>query len=709
VGSSEGSFRTFAEMPQPPPCLNDPVRLGSAGFPSSGFLSNCRAYEMVSPVDKEGGEIFTLFNSLNERASLDQSSLSGDRVTYSSFRAFADPESAPATVQYMGTRQGNGWVSRAISPPRGTSRQKAGETLESQFRAFSEDLCIGWLVHDTDPPLAPGAVEGFPNLYKTNLCGETEAYEALTTTRPEPEPDPLAYRVSPQGFSADGAHTVFRATGKLTSTAAANTNYQCYEHFAGKLRLVSVLPSGQANPSNCSIGIPNLGDTPHAPQLHNAVSQNGSRIYWTAWSAFDPIGSNGKIYLRENGKNPTQAVSAEAEALSGTSEQSHYWTAASDGSKAIFSTGNLNEGADAYEYRVADESTHLIAHKVRGYLGASEDASVIYLASEEVLGEPNAEGKSPEAGKPNLYRYDVAGGSFHFIGTLSERDADTSKLSPLANAVSFHTARVSADGRIAAFTSTQPLTGFDNTDAISGAPDTEVFRYDSTAEGGAGQLICVACSPTGTAPTGLVPKSGEKTLEIWVASQLPGWEAQLAASRVLPEEGERVLFESYEPLVPRDTNGKQDVYEWSAAGAGDCAADSFDYSPPSGGCLNLISSGESTRDSEFVDASADGRDVFFTTASSLVPQDPGLIDLYDAREGGGFPPPPAPEEPCDLEAEACQHPGPAPGNASPASQQPGPGNVKPKPHCRKPKAYSKKKKRCVKKHHKHNKHRRAAR
>jgi hypothetical protein len=91
-----------------------------------------------------------------------------------------------------------------------------------------------------------------------------------------------------------------------------------------------------------------------------------------------------------------------------------------------------------------------------------------------------------------------------------------------------------------------------------------------------------------------------------------------------------------------------------------------------------------------------------------VSQDPGLIDLYDAREGGGFPPPLPPIVPCS--GEACQSPGPMPGDVTPASQQPGPGNVVPKhPKCRKGKVWSKKKKHCVPRKGKHNKHRRAAR
>ncbi len=39
--------------------------------------------------------------------------------------------------------------------------------------------------------------------------------------------------------------------------------------------------------------------------------------------------------------------------------------------------------------------------------------------------------------------------------------------------------RVSPDGRYLAFMSERPLTGYDNTDAVSGQPDEEVFLYDA--------------------------------------------------------------------------------------------------------------------------------------------------------------------------------------------------------------------------------------
>ena len=125
---------------------------------------------------------------------------------------------------------------------------------------------------------------------------------------------------------------------------------------------------------------------------------------------------------------------------------------------------------------------------------------------------------------------------------------------------------------------------------------------------------------------------------------LPTWEQPTYASRPLSSDGSRLFFNSFDALLPRDTNGQMDVYEWEAPGAGNCTAspDNPSYFPGRGGCIYLISSGESSYESEFWEASADGSDVFFTTESSLLPQDPGSIDLYDARIGGGFPQPSEP-------------------------------------------------------------------
>jgi hypothetical protein len=112
---------------------------------------------------------------------------------------------------------------------------------------------------------------------------------------------------------------------------------------------------------------------------------------------------------------------------------------------------------------------------------------------------------------------------------------------------------------------------------------------------------------------------------------------------VLSADGNRVFFETTEPLVSQDTNKGVDVYEWEASGEGTCER--------SQGCIQLISGGHSPEPSYFLDADEDGGDAFFLTAASLYPLDPGSYDVYDAREGGGFT---VPTSPIPCIADACQ-------------------------------------------------------
>jgi hypothetical protein len=176
-------------------------------------------------------------------------------------------------------------------------------------------------------------------------------------------------------------------------------------------------------------------------------------------------------------------------------------------------------------------------------------------------------------------------------------------------------------------------------------------------------------------------------------------ENSLHTPRVFSNDGRRLIFNSFDALLPRDTNGKADVYEWEAAsGQAQCDEKGAElYVPASGGCLSLISTGQSPQDSELLDTSASGDDVFFTTNASLLPQDPGLFDVYDARAGGGLPIPPEPPGPC--QGEACQFAPPPPSDPTPASASfKGAGDPrasKPRPRCAKGKA--RRKGRCVSK------------
>jgi hypothetical protein len=124
----------------------------------------------------------------------------------------------------------------------------------------------------------------------------------------------------------------------------------------------------------------------------------------------------------------------------------------------------------------------------------------------------------------------------------------------------------------------------------------------------------VSCNPTGA------PGGGGTLRRSFKGGFEPRW---------ISEDGNRVFFESGEPLVAQDTAGTG-VYEWERERSGSCQP----RGPvrPNGGCLYLLSGG--TSDAFFLDASASGNDVFIITRAQLTPQDAGeTYEVYDARVG----------------------------------------------------------------------------
>jgi hypothetical protein len=658
----EGTFTTRGPALQPKAdCPNQAYRTGPAAF-----LADCRAYEQVSPEDKNNGDILQMGDINGYPAGMDQAAPEGEKLTYGTYRAFGDAQGAPYTSQYVASRTAGGWTSHDVSPPRGVNPVLGeGNTLQTTFRAFSADLCQGWLMQDTDPVLAPGAVEGYANLYRSDLCGPG-GYEALTTS-PPPGLAPKEFVPELQGVTADGRKALFVAAAKLTPNAAPGTRNQLYAAVEGSLELVSVLPDGTPCAEKASVGTGNESTGIRTETVLHAMSADGSRVYWSC------AGKHG-LYLRLEGEAKSRLIAP---------ENARFWTASPDGARMIYTVnGSVSFGGKLFSFDAETRKSTQIAAGVLGVAATSEDASRIYFASGDVLTgeEANQFGARAEAGKPNLYLYEEGAGS-RFIGTLAAGDL----IHQFSALPVKHAARATPDGSHMAFVSTAPLTGFDNADVQSGSPAAEVYLYDAESN----ELRCVSCNPTGIRPAArnLEEKTGGTYL---AAARLTPASSQLYQPRYLSDDGRGLFFESYESLVPRDTDGVGDVYEFEPGGPQRCAELGAEtYDAPAEGCLSLVSSGESPKDSEFVDASADGRDVFFTTASSLLAQDSGLIDIYDAREGGGFPPPPTPRVQC--EGEACQSPYTPPADPTPASSSfQGAGNVPPQRRARR--------------HHRHRRH-----
>jgi hypothetical protein len=157
--------------------------------------------------------------------------------------------------------------------------------------------------------------------------------------------------------------------------------------------------------------------------------------------------------------------------------------------------------------------------------------------------------------------------------------------------------------------------------------------------------------------------------------------------RYLSSNG-RLFFDSADALVPADVNGREDVYEYEPEGTGSCRAttegSSMVFAASEGGCVALISSGTSPEESAFLDASEEGREVFFLTASRLVPQDyDNALDVYDAHEctsDSPFPPAVAVSPPPCTTAEGCRAaptPQPAIFGAPSSATFSGAGNITP--------------------------------
>ncbi|HVX31867.1 MAG TPA: hypothetical protein VHA80_01905, partial [Solirubrobacterales bacterium] len=202
---------------------------------------------------------------------------------------------------------------------------------------------------------------------------------------------------------------------------------------------------------------------------------------------------------------------------------------------------------------------------------------------------------------------------------------------------------------------------------------SEVYLYDAATE----TLRCLSCRADGAPPRAdsFVNKFSPRPEQPLVSTPSPV--SSGVSLRNLAASGDRAFFVSEEALVPADVDKAQDVYEWEAAGSGDCTTASAGYAAVAGGCVSLISSGDRAEGAVFEGASESGDDAFFASFASLVPADTGTeLQLYDARVDGGLPAqhevPPAP---CG-EAQACRGGQPGSPGASPAAtaHYRGPGN-----------------------------------
>jgi NHL repeat len=695
LGNLVGEDRTFTtQTAAQSSCPNEQFRTGF-----SANLPDCRAYELVTPPNKtssepdpaEGQGAENVEKTLLEN----NAAVDGNRFSFVAEDVFPGSNSAAKRDPYVATRRPGGWSSESVIPPTNHYAYKCIAPVPGYSPDMSKEILrLGREGYeggcgDPEPELVRGEARGVENLFvRDNTNG---SYQLVSLTPPGVPPADA----TPLGQSADLTRVVFQEQAKLTENALEGVA-DVYEWSGGVVRLVTVLP----------------GDTPVAGAFAG-LSKDGSRVFFTY---------AGDLYARVNGASTIQVDASQAGGAGGGGE---FLAASADGSRVLFSdeapstgpglTGDTTPGSgpNLYSYDFATgRLSHLDASQAGGaggggaFVKLSGDGSHVLFSDEAPSTGPGLTGETVAGSGKNLYSYALANGGLtdltpgahaELLGVIGAGE-DASHVyfeaeGALAagatqgqhNVYVWHAGtgttflpgggggQVSKDGRFLAFASGQRLTGYDNTDINTGKPDGEVYEYDAASN----SLACASCDPSGAPPAGG-----------------PRWGGEFSPPN-LSEDG-RVFFDTTESLLPADTNGKRDVYEFEPDGVGSC-------SDP-GGCVSLISTGTGSQDTWFIAASPSGDDVFLREYQKLVPADKQeeARTIYDVRVNGGIPEPETPPE-CTT-ADACRTaPAPSPSIfGAPATQTfSGAGNLAPAPPVSNPpmkckKGYVKRKGKCVK-------------
>ena len=338
-----------------------PASLAGAAGPVAGLDS--RGWELVSPVDKNGGGV-GLPDS--EAAGVIRAAATGGALAYGSASSYGPAQGSLPVNQYIARRLG-AWASENVTPPALSGTYDTGA-----YRAFSEDLGAAILADGEacrngssscaaeGPPLGPGGPAGYRNLYRR----DRNTYTPLVTAANSPLLSTPAsdFDLSFAGADPQLVHVVVSTCSALVggatevpgSAGCDPAAQNLYAWQGGQLQLVNELPG--ANISSPGATLP----AGPAPGL-GPVADGGTRVYWSL---------AGDLYLREAEESVLVAAGAEFQAAS------------RDGSLAFYlKAGHL------YRYQAATgESTDLTpAGAVIALVSASGDGGVLYYVTDNGL------------------------------------------------------------------------------------------------------------------------------------------------------------------------------------------------------------------------------------------------------------------------------------------------------------------------------------
>jgi hypothetical protein len=630
-------------------CANESFRTGP-----SASLPDCRAYELVTPEDLGRSQDMTFTRSTDRAIP----SSDGEYLALEGATPLEPNPSINGTYAVF-SRSAKGWTMKsAVAPGAGNERL--------EMHLLSPDLSQIALESKTvldleESIVSPHSFEigpvGGPYTTIASIPAEFEAGSELFGAN--------AGTASVPAFSDvlfDSTDHVLLPPGKERMVAEETPGGapDLYDWTDGTLRLVNI--EGEGSQCGAVLGAGSTGQRGNTP---GAVSADGSKIIFETEGSGPGCNGPSRLDMRVDGRETVEVSATSPGVKLEPSERQpvRFNVASPDGSEVFFNTGTPLIAGEMpgenklFMYDTVTRTLTLITEGIADSGGpegwvvlVSEDGSTVYY---DVGG--------------SVYRYETGNGKKRFVAAVGIPANDEHEASYTTPNGDFLVFAAGSEG---------VKVGPEHELEPRGVGHNDLYRYDAAD----GSVMCVSCGE-GVAPTEgeMFEPSGNALNENMLET-----EDEIPPLVQMSEDGQQVFFETSAQLVPQDTNITEretskgiwfpgsDVYEWEADGAGGCAL--------AQGCTDLISSGEDVGPSYFLGASRDGKNVFFSSASQLLPQaTPEFSNIYDARVNGGFPAPPSAPECTSCQGVGSQPPLFGPGSSLTFA---GAGNppVSPPPH-----------------------------
>jgi hypothetical protein len=634
---------------------------------ASATLPDGRVYEQVSPPNKNGNYVVSGGTFVTEQAGYAAASADGESIVFLGSGAMGDASSSNLQPYVASRSPGSGWATTSTTPPQlGVTSLFGGPSALLPSADFSSFAFASGNTFSPEQPLLPGG-GGSVNIYLSrNPFVAPEWIAKPTVEDPIPALGELVeHPYLLVGGSPSLSTLYFMYSGTLVAQDASRVPnvgngqgrpepagaWGFYEWRDGALAPVGVLPNGTVSPLG-AVPAAMAGDEVglrqpikiswQAEDFNGEVSADGSRAFFVSPDpVMATVSDPPELYVREAMPGGTKRTLL----LSQSQLSGHLGEPAPTGATSVpdasTSIDVINASCCSIDktdvFASADGSHAFFTSRDRLTEAAPEDTSVkeydFDLETGALTYLPGVVGPivaSARNGSDFIFDNTVNGELDLWTGPGAGRLTTVAPLpGPEAGNLRGHLnieARATANGGTFVFNTNAPVPGgFNNLGGYM-----QIYRYEVTSS----QLTCVSCPPTGITP------SGDARISYDNAGGTNSRPKSTGDSRVMSADGTKVFFDTPDPLIPQDTNGKRDVYEWE------------------GGQDYLLSSGASSESSEgsfYLDNSESGNNVFFNTSVGLKPGDTdGAYDVYDARvpREGDNPPPPA--APC--QGDVCQGP-----------------------------------------------------